>query len=68
MCFLRRQLRIIADWTWKNLTLNGMLVEVLCELLFISCSLSLCMKVFSVTIELRLGAVYFFAHGGSVIL
>ena len=50
------------------MTLNGILAEVLSELPFISCSLSLCMKVFSVTIELRLGTVYFFAHGGSVIL
>ena len=33
---------IIADWTWKNLTLSGLLLtEVLCELLFISCLLTL---------------------------
>ena len=32
---------IIADWTWKNLALSGLLTEVLCELLFISCLLTL---------------------------
>ena len=41
VCFLRCQLRIIGDRTWKNLTLSAILTEILCELLFICCPLSL---------------------------
>ena len=60
ICFLRCELRIIAEWTWKNLTLSGIFFWL--KFCVNSCLLAvslLCMKVYS---------VYLFALGGLVII